>query len=205
MTWKEVFLVTWLAAVSAYARKMNVLFLVSDDLRPELGAYLGPDYPSPVHPQIYTPNIDNLAKKSLLLKRAHVQQAVCSPSRASLLTGRRPDTTKVHDLIHYWRKVGGNFTTIPQYFKENGYVTAGMGKIFHPGTPSGHDDPISWTEPYFHAGNDHWGKYNLQTWYAADVDEVKKHPLQDQLIAAKGIETLKKFAAKDRCWRLCRF
>ena len=47
--------------------------------------------------------------------------------------GRRPDTTHVYDLVTYWRKAGGNYTTIPQYFKENGYRTIGMGKIFHPG------------------------------------------------------------------------
>ena len=110
---------------------MNVLFLVSDDMRPELQAYYGPDFPSPVHPDMHTPTLDALAQKSLLLKRAYVQQAVCSPSRTSLLTGRRPDTTHVYDLIHYFRKVGGNFTTIPEYFKINGYRTVGMGKICH--------------------------------------------------------------------------
>ena len=192
------FLVFLAVVIGISCKKMNVLFLVSDDLRPELGAYLGSDFPSPIHPKIYTPNIDALANKSLLLKRAHVQLAVCSPSRASLLTGRRPDTTRVHDLIHYWRKVGGNFTTIPQYFKENGYITAGMGKVFHPGAASGQDDPISWTEPYFHGSNAHWVSHSHQTWYAADVDEVKKHPLPDQQIISKAIEALKKYATKGK-------
>ena len=68
--------------------KMNVLFLVSDDMRPDLGCYDGPDAPSPVHPKMYTPNLDKLASRSLLLKRAYVQQAVCSPSRTSFLTGK---------------------------------------------------------------------------------------------------------------------
>ena len=113
------------------AKKMNVLFFVSDDMRPELASYLGPDFPSPVHPNMHTPNLDVLASMSLVLKRAYVQQAVCSPSRTSLLTGRRPDTTHVYDLVKYFRKVGGNFTTIPQYFKQNGYMSVGMGKIFH--------------------------------------------------------------------------
>ena len=112
-------------------QRKNVLFLVSDDMRPELTCYSGTDFPSPVHPSMHSPNLDALAAKSLLLKRAYVQQAVCSPSRTSLLTGRRPDTTHVYDLIHYFRNVGGNFTTIPQYFKENGYLSIGMGKIFH--------------------------------------------------------------------------
>lgn len=65
---------------------------------------------------------------------APYQQAVCAPSRVSLLTGRRPDTTRLYDFNSYWRAHSGNFSTIPQYFKENGYVTMSVGKVFHPGT-----------------------------------------------------------------------
>ena len=68
-----------LVAGTCSAKKKNVLFLVSDDMRPEIGAYVGPDFPSPIHPTIHTPTLDSLAKKSLLLKRAYVQQALCSP------------------------------------------------------------------------------------------------------------------------------
>ena len=130
----KVFLVAFLVSVLAVdcSAKMNVLFLVSDDMRPELASYLGPDFPSPVHPKMHTPHLDTLASKSLLLKRAYVQQATCAPSRTSFLTGRRPDTTHVYHLSSpYFRDVGGNFTTIPQYFKQNGYLSVGMGKIFH--------------------------------------------------------------------------
>ena len=67
--------------------RKNVLFLVADDLRVQLGAYNGPDFASPLHPKMYTPNLDKLAAKSMVLKRAYVQQALCSPSRSSLLTG----------------------------------------------------------------------------------------------------------------------
>jgi len=101
--------------------RKNVLLLISDDLRPEIGAY-GAKYMS-------TPNLDRLASHSAVLRRAYVQEAVCSPSRTSMLTGRRPDTTRVHDLIHYWRQVAGNFTTLPEYFKQHGYKTAGIGKV----------------------------------------------------------------------------
>ena len=65
---------------------------------------------------------------------APYQQAVCAPSRVSFLTGRRPDTTRLYDFNSYWRVHAGNFSTIPQYFKENGYVTMSVGKVFHPGT-----------------------------------------------------------------------
>ncbi|KAK3098287.1 hypothetical protein FSP39_017975 [Pinctada imbricata] len=171
----------------------NVLFFASDDLRPELSSYLGPNFPSPVHPPIHSPNIDTLAAKSLLLKRAYCQQAVCSPSRTSLLTGRRPDTTHVYDLGTYFRDVGGNFTTLPQYFKQNGYTTVGMGKIFHPGRASNNDDPISWSEPYFHAPNlMAWN--TRESWKAVPESEWKEKPLPDAQIADHAIETLQRLA-----------
>ena len=168
----------------------NILFLVADDMRPEIGAYIGPDFPSPVHPSIHTPNLDKLASRSLLLKQAYVQQALCGPSRSSLLTGRRPDTTHVYDLSTYWRESGGNFTTIPQFFKEQGYVTQGMGKIFHPGASSHDDDPISWTEPYFH-GIDYNIYDDHRSWAAIPKNLTDRYPLVDQQIAKRAIEALR--------------
>ena len=83
--------------------------VVADDMRPQLGAYQngggGPNFPSPISPPMVTPGLDGLAAKSLLFERAYVAMAWCSPSRTSLLTGRRPDTTRVYDLITYFRKV----------------------------------------------------------------------------------------------------
>ena len=70
------FVVIMLLLVAVSDAKKNILFLVSDDMRPEITAFLGPDFPSPVHPKMHTPNLDALAAKSLLLKRAYVQQAV---------------------------------------------------------------------------------------------------------------------------------
>ena len=130
-------------------KKLNVLFIVSDDLRPQLNAYRGVDSPNPYSAfRMYTPSLDALAARSLVLTRAYAQFSVCGPSRASFMTGRRPDTTLVWDLMRYWREGGGNFTTIPQFFKDNGYRTAGLGKVFHQGRASNNDDPVSWTEPY---------------------------------------------------------
>ena len=183
------------AIASADLSTKNVLFLVADDMRPDIGVYNENDQ---THQKMYTPNLDKLAKQSLLLKRAYVQQAVCSPTRASLLTSRRPDTTHVHDLIQYWREVGGNFTTIPQYFKENGYMTAGMGKIFHPGGASGHDDPISWTEPYFHGKAPHWKNASRYSWYAASEEETKQFPLLDDQTAEHAVEMLNMLASEAR-------
>ncbi|KAF6090847.1 hypothetical protein HJG60_012229 [Phyllostomus discolor] len=105
---------------------LNVLLIIVDDLRLSLGCY--------GDKLIKSPNIDQLASHSLLFQNAFAQQAVCAPSRVSFLTGRRPDTTRLYDFNSYWRVQAGNFSTIPQYFKENGYVTMSVGKVFHPGT-----------------------------------------------------------------------
>ena len=107
--------------------RMNVLFIVSDDLRPALGSY--------GDAVVKTPNLDKLAQRSVRFTTAAAQQAVCAPSRTSFLTGRRPDTTKLlsNKKATYWRDNAGNFTSLPQHFKDAGYVTLSAGKIFHPG------------------------------------------------------------------------
>ncbi len=115
------------------SEKFNVLFIAVDDLRPELGCYGVKG--------IKSPNIDALAKSGLLFNRAYCQQAVCSPSRTSLLTGRRPDTTKVYNLEDHFRQTIPDVITLPQHFKDNGYFAQSFGKIYHGGL----DDPQSWT------------------------------------------------------------
>merc|ERR1740138_734019 len=126
--------------VSATKTKKDVIMIAIDDMRPELGAY-GCDHMS-------TPGLDALAKDSLVFDNAYVAVAWCSPSRTALLTSRRPDSTKTWSVVpsEYWRERGGNFTTLPQTFKERGYRTLGVGKIFHPGDASGDDDAkYSWS------------------------------------------------------------
>jgi arylsulfatase A-like enzyme len=113
-----------------------VLFLAIDDLRPELGCY-GADH-------IHSPNIDRLAKSGMVFRRAYCQQAVCSPSRSSLMTGTRPDTTKVWDLTTHFRKALPNVITLGQHFRANGYFVQGMGKIYHGGL----DDAPTWSVPW---------------------------------------------------------
>jgi hypothetical protein len=109
----------------------NVLFFAVDDLRPEINAFgggsLGPLIPGSVAPKMHTPHFDELAQSSLVLTKNYVQQAVCSPTRTSLLTGRRPDRTRVFDLYSYFRTVAANYTTIPEFFRLHGYETIGMG------------------------------------------------------------------------------
>jgi iduronate 2-sulfatase len=101
----------------------NVLMLIMDDFRPEIGRWsdASPDF----NPKIQTPNLDALASRSLVTKQTYCQQPRCNPSRTSLLTARRPEDTLVFDTASYFREIAGNFTTLPQYFKEMGYQSIG--------------------------------------------------------------------------------
>lgn len=105
------------------APKYNVLLIPIDDLRPELGCY--------GNQKAITPNIDRLAAEGTVFARAYCQQAVCAPSRASLLTGLRPDSTSIYNLTTPLRSVLPNVVTLPQLFKEAGYVTIQRGKVYH--------------------------------------------------------------------------
>ncbi|XP_015434051.1 PREDICTED: iduronate 2-sulfatase [Dufourea novaeangliae] len=126
------------------AQKQNILLIIVDDLRTTLECY-GDE-------KAYTPNINRLAKGAAIFTQAFAQQALCAPSRNSFLTSRRPDTLQLYDFYSYWRKDIGNFTTLPQHLKNNGYITKSIGKVFHPGISSNNSDdsPYSWTEVPFH-------------------------------------------------------
>ncbi len=124
------------APLAHAATRPNILFIAVDDLRPELGCY--------GNSIIKSPNLDRIARAGVVFDRAYCQQAVCSPSRSSLLTGTRPDTTKVWDLQTHFRKALPDVDTLPQWFKNHGYFVQGMGKIFH----GGFNDPPSWSVPW---------------------------------------------------------
>lgn len=133
---KNLFFTTALLLVSSIATAQsphkNVLFIGVDDLRVELGCY-GDDF-------MKTPNIDALAGRGLLFERAYCQQAICAASRISLMTGMRPDSTGVYDLQHPLNKTLPDAMSMPRFFKQNGYRTISLGKIYH----HGKDDEAFW-------------------------------------------------------------
>lgn len=110
--------------VAGASRKKNILHIIVDDLRTEVSSY------QPGHP-LHTPSIDLLAKQGVSFDRAYAQQAVCNPSRASFMTGRRPDTTGVYNLEDNWRVRHQDWTSLPGMFMKNGYLSLGSGKTYH--------------------------------------------------------------------------
>jgi iduronate 2-sulfatase len=127
------------------AAKPNVLFIMADDFRPEMGCYGS---------TALTPNLDRLAKRSVQFERAYCQQAVCNPSRSSLLTGRRPDTLKLWNNGTHFRELNPDVTTLPLHFKEQGYTTRCVGKIFHNWHTAVKGDRRSWSaDEFLHYAN----------------------------------------------------
>ena len=124
----------------------NVLFVAIDDLRPDLGCY-GDSI-------AITPNIDRLAAQGTVFNRAYCQQAVGHPSRASLLTGRRPDTINVWGMDTHFREALPHVITLPQYFKKQGYHTQAIGKIYH--ATRAIQDPPSWSVPPIYHIDEDW-------------------------------------------------
>lgn len=146
--------------MSSINDKMNVLFVVFDDLRPELGCY-GKE-------QIISPNIDNLARDGILFERAYCQQAVCAPTRASVLSGCRPDTTQIYDLKTPLRSVMPDVLSLPEHFRNNGYETVSVGKVYH----HGKDDLQGWSKEPTQSRGDWQGRGYLTD---EAVENMKKN------------------------------
>lgn len=179
----------------------NVLFFAVDDLRPELTCYGAKT--------ILTPNIERIARDGMVFLRAYCQQAVCSPSRSSLMTGARPDTTKVWDLVTHFRDAMPTQPTIAEHFKNNGYFVQGMGKIFH----GGYDDPRSWSVPWqapqavTYASPDHEKKADTQARAkqgkaprgpAYEGADVPDNTFRDGKTAELAVATLRELSKKPQ-------
>lgn len=130
--------------------KPNILFIAVDDLKPILGCY--------GNKLIKTPNIDRLAKMGTVFMNNYCQQAVCGPTRASLMTGKRPDYTKVWDLKTPMRDVNPDILSLPQYLITQGYSTQGIGKVYDPRDVDKDLDLPSWSVPYYKSAEDYFDK-----------------------------------------------
>ena len=156
----------------------NVLFIIVDDLRPLLGCY--------GHPQMHTPNIDKIAERGTLFNRAYCQFPVCNPSRASILTGLRPETNGVLNNHTHFRETVPEAVTFPQHFKTHGYHTRSIGKIVHgPKTFADFHAQLSWSVPIWRAKSPSYR--GIPSWQALDVDD---DALRDGQIANQAIKAL---------------
>jgi iduronate 2-sulfatase len=192
---------TWqiLAAVppcsAAEGRKPNVLLIVSDDLNVSLGCY--------GHSQVKSPRIDELAKSGVRFDRAYCQFPLCNPSRASFLTGLRPDQTGVLENATQFRMNVPDAISLPQLFQKNGYFVARVGKLYHYGVPTqigtdGLDDPPSWQKVINPRGRDKDDEPKIfslvpgqfggtPSWLAADGGDEEQ---TDAIGAAEAIKLL---------------
>jgi len=172
-------------------QKPNVLFIAVDDLKPLMAAY--------GDRTAVTPGLDKLSRKGATFQSCYVQQAISGASRASLLTGMRPDKTKVWDLVTDFRQVNPNAVSIPQHFISQGYEAAATGKIYHIGSAGpGHDAP-SWTLPYVNVKAETYantkppkGKRGPAT-ESADVPDNTYH---DGVCAEEGIKLMQQLKDK---------
>ncbi|MDE0084693.1 MAG: sulfatase-like hydrolase/transferase [Candidatus Poribacteria bacterium] len=155
----------------------NVLFFIVDDLRPLLGCY--------GHSEMHTPNIDRLAQRGTLFNRAYCQNPLCHPSRTSILTGLRPNTTGVFSNSTGFRENLPNAVTLPQHFKISGYHTQSIGKVAQ--NLERQDDAYSWSVPSWTQPSSYDNRSSVSSWQALDVEDDE---LRDGRTAKRAIEVL---------------
>ena len=175
------------AASGAGDAPPNILFIAVDDMKPLTGRY-GSD-------RVKTPALDSLADESTVFTAAYTQYPVCGPSRASLLTGLRPEVSGVMDLKTRMRDIHPDILTLPQFFKNNGYQTAAVGKIFDPRNVDSRDDddPVSWSIPYQQSHPDADRKLDVN--FAVRSIDAPSGKFIDGAINQRGISLLRKMAA----------
>ena len=188
-----------LQPVFAAPSRPNVLFLVADDLRTNLGCY--------GDAVAITPQLDRLAKRGVVFERAYAQQTICNPSRASVMTGRRPDSLRLWNLGTHFRQLVPDVVTLPQFFKQQGYFTRSIGKVYHNFTKLNDDDPASWSVPAVL----HWGSHgrdvavvpggelppNLSPIKSTEIRDVPDEAYIDGRVAATAVEALQALKEKD--------
>ena len=199
----------------------NILHIISDDLRPDLGCY--------GLPSRHTPNLDNIAATGTVFTRAYAQQAVCGPSRNSFLSGRRPDRSRSWNFINHFRESHKDWTSLPGLFaKDEHFVSLGAGKTYHPKLPPSYDGNASWSKAALPYKNPCWNtaddpnakfqdgglpcffcnidilsrlfpkKYNTSV--ADEFCDVDAY--EDVLSVWNGVELLKKHVPKDKFFYL---
>ena len=159
-------------------KKHNILFVSIDDLRPTLGVY-GDSI-------VHSPNIDKLASEGITFREVYCQSAVCAPSRASLMTGVRPDSTRVWHLGNKFREINPDAVTMPQYFSKFGYHTVNIGKMFHNYMP----DSISWDEPDLRPSRylqKDWLKRDGETFYISPEVNASQKIKRDSLLKLRPV------------------
>ena len=188
----------------AFGEKPNVLFIAADDLSCALGCY--------GDPLAKTPHLDRLAGTGVCFLRAYNQIPLCNPSRASLMTGMRPDTIKVYDLDRHFRDEQPEAVTLSQAFMKSGYWAGRVGKIYHYNVPAsigtdGFDDAPSWMQtinPYGRDKHDEELIFNAEphrkisaalSWLAADGKDEEQ---TDGMITTEAIKLMEKHAKGDK-------
>ncbi len=168
----------------------NILFIVADDLRPDLGCY--------GNRAVHSPNLDRLAARGMVFNRAYCQVALCNPSRASVLTGRRPDTTRVLDNGAHFRAAVPDVVTLPQFFKQHGRHAVGLGKIFHPGL----DDAASWSVPHWDPQQPHGQtlEKEMKSYYGAEGQAIVQKRVEQAIQSGRNPQSLKRRDLLGPAW-----
>ena len=182
-------------------QRRNVLFIAVDDLKPLIGAFGAT--------QVHTPHIDRLSKRGIIFKNNHCQQAICGPSKTSLMTGLRPDTTRVWDLKTTMRSILPDVVTLPQYFMNHGYITRATGKIYDGrcvdnGRGWVSQDIPSWSQPARKVNGTRYAlpKIKSNPKPATECSDMPDKLYKDYHCATNGIEIMNECSVTTSPWFL---